>query len=495
MSAPHQALARAVCALAAAALLVLLAVLLPPDDGPGPLWLRGLGRFHVLVLHLPIAFALLVPLLDAAGGWLRRETWRDTADLVLGLAFLGAAGAALLGILLAHGDCHQGTLVTWHLWLGVTAVTVLGAVWALRPLASRVHLPASLVAAGLVGWAAHLGGDLTHGERYLTESWSGRDAVTAAPPVAPGANLVPATVWQAAIMPIVERSCVSCHGPAKTNAGLRLDSLAGWRLGGKSELPCLVPGKPEGSELIRRIGLPADDDDVMPPDGKPLLKADEIALLRWWMAAGADPAMGVADARAKAPREVQALLASLAPVASLPVAILPPRSPPPVPVDGAWTVRWVAFRALAQQAGLVLAPVSTVPGDGLALRGFDGGTAVTGASLAALAPLAAFIVDADLGGTAVDDAGLRTIATWTNLRRCDLSRTRVTSAGLAPLAALPQLAILLLNGTAVDDAAVAPLRSCVHLRHLALCQTRLTPAALETLVKDRPACVVGSDAP
>ena len=49
----------------------------------------------------------------------------------------------------------------------------------------------------------------------------------------------------------------------------------------------VVPGDTAHSDLPRRIQLPLDEDDHMPPDGKPQLTADEIALLKWWIDAGA----------------------------------------------------------------------------------------------------------------------------------------------------------------------------------------------------------------
>jgi hypothetical protein len=482
------AMMRGIGALAACLLLAALAWLLPPDGGTAAAWMRGLGRLHILALHLPIAFILLVPLLDAAGRWAGRASWCETADLVLGLAFAGAAGAAALGILLAHGDGHAGAAVRWHLWSGWAATLATGAVWALRPVVPRWRVPMGVAVAAVVGWAAHLGGSLTHGPHFLTGAW------TAAPAAATSASASvasTATVWQAAILPLMIRSCTECHGEAKRNGGLRLDTPDGWRLGGKSDLPCWTPGKPGDSECLRRVGLTASDDDVMPPDGHPLLKPEEIALLRWWLQAGGDFAWTVAAAQASAPPEVRPFLT--APVLAASPSPIP--VPPSPAVDAAWTGRWSEHLALAQRAGLTLAPVSAVPGDGLTLRGFDGGAAVTSAALATLAPLAPFIVEADLAGTAVDDAGLSTIAGWINLRRCDLSRTRVGGAGLAHLKALPQLGGLLLNGTVVDDAAVSALHACAGLRVLSLCQTRVTTAGVAALRRALPACAVGCDVP
>jgi hypothetical protein len=84
------------------------------------------------------------------------------------------------------------------------------------------------------------------------------------------------------IYPILRRACFDCHGPQKQKAALRLDQRRA-ALGAEG---VIVPRRPEESELIRRVGLPRDDDDAMPPRGAPL-PAAEIERLRTWVLQGA----------------------------------------------------------------------------------------------------------------------------------------------------------------------------------------------------------------
>ena len=83
------------------------------------------------------------------------------------------------------------------------------------------------------------------------------------------------------IQPILAGACFRCHGPDEQEGGLRLDVKQRFLQGGDSG-PVVEPGK---SELIRRI-TSTDDDERMPPEGKPLSEK-QIALLRKWIAAGA----------------------------------------------------------------------------------------------------------------------------------------------------------------------------------------------------------------
>ncbi|WDE95334.1 DUF1549 domain-containing protein [Lentisphaera profundi] len=87
------------------------------------------------------------------------------------------------------------------------------------------------------------------------------------------------------IKPILESQCIKCHGPKKDKGSLRLDTLEASLKGG-DEGEAIVPGKIEDSILIERIGLPHDDDDIMPPKGEPLNKT-QIEAMKQWIKAGA----------------------------------------------------------------------------------------------------------------------------------------------------------------------------------------------------------------
>ncbi len=88
------------------------------------------------------------------------------------------------------------------------------------------------------------------------------------------------------VRPILQRVCFECHGAEKHEGGLRLDQRDAALRGGDNGR-VLTAGKPDESELLRRVSLPRGHDDVMPPRGKSLT-AREVKLLREWIAAGAD---------------------------------------------------------------------------------------------------------------------------------------------------------------------------------------------------------------
>jgi mono/diheme cytochrome c family protein len=110
--------------------------------------------------------------------------------------------------------------------------------------------------------------------------------VSKLPPAAQKAKVSYATD----IKPILDASCVKCHGQEKPKARLRLDSLEGAQKGGESG-QAIKPGNSAASPLVHSIAQLADPDYHMPPPGnkagiKPLTK-DEIGLIRAWIDQGA----------------------------------------------------------------------------------------------------------------------------------------------------------------------------------------------------------------
>jgi formylglycine-generating enzyme required for sulfatase activity len=89
------------------------------------------------------------------------------------------------------------------------------------------------------------------------------------------------------VKPILEFSCVSCHGAEKPKGKLSLLTRAEAIKGGEDGT-ALVPGEPDKSPLYTSLILDKDHDDLMPPSNKggPLSK-DKIETIRQWIAQGA----------------------------------------------------------------------------------------------------------------------------------------------------------------------------------------------------------------
>lgn len=95
----------------------------------------------------------------------------------------------------------------------------------------------------------------------------------------------------AAVRRLLSDRCFRCHGPdaSKRKAKLRLDTREGLLTDLGEGRVVVVPGAPDRSELVRRISLSPDDDDVMPPAEAHLpLSAEQKTMLTRWVAAGAE---------------------------------------------------------------------------------------------------------------------------------------------------------------------------------------------------------------
>src|SRR5678815_397617 len=94
--------------------------------------------------------------------------------------------------------------------------------------------------------------------------------------------------FQRDIQPIFSEHCLECHGMDKAKGGLVLTTRAGALKELESGAHGVVPGNIEKSELITRL-VTKDEEDVMPPKKKTKRPtAQQIELLRKWVASGAE---------------------------------------------------------------------------------------------------------------------------------------------------------------------------------------------------------------
>jgi len=256
------------------------------------------GRFHPLLVHLPIGMLVALAVLELAAWVPRFRHANASAGFLIALAAPLAVVTALTGWLLSLGGGYDANLLNWHKWLGIAAaigsVTAGGLFWKKKPNSYRGVL---FVTVAVLMVAGHLGGSLTHGSDYLgryapgpLKKLFGASATSAAT----FEDINTAPVFAAVIAPILEARCVECHGAAKSKAALRLDSFAALMKGSENGA-VIQPGDAAKSLLVQLVLLPVDADDHMPPEGKPQLSAGQMAVLQWWVAAGAPETNTLAD--------------------------------------------------------------------------------------------------------------------------------------------------------------------------------------------------------
>src|SRR5690606_8314593 len=100
------------------------------------------------------------------------------------------------------------------------------------------------------------------------------------------------------IAPVLAKNCAACHSAAEANGGYQVGNFNLVLKAGDSEAPAVTAGKPEESELLTRIAT--DDESLRMPQEADPLPAEQVALVKRWIAEGAkydaaDPAAPLAD--------------------------------------------------------------------------------------------------------------------------------------------------------------------------------------------------------
>ena len=125
--------------------------------------------------------------------------------------------------------------------------------------------------------------------RLTVRSWS----VSAAVAVASTCAVLPVVAGDEPVqfvqdvVPLLKTHCVSCHGAARQEAGLRLDQRSFALRGGDSGT-VIVPGMSAGSELIHRVTSDDPSRRMPPPEVNRPLSHEQMALLIRWIDEGAD---------------------------------------------------------------------------------------------------------------------------------------------------------------------------------------------------------------
>ena len=469
---------------AALLLLSLFALLHAPPDGRehGDLG-QFVGRFHPLVVHLPIALLLLVPLLECFGLFRRWNHLEESAGFVLILASISAFVAVFLGWLLAWSGAYEGKLVISHMWGGFSLAVAIFLCCLLRLWNTQAYRIALFATLALLIWTSDKGGKLTHGEsfmtRYMPNSLRSRlhmpaasnkiqAAVKTATPALTNANVTvfpSVTFYAARVAPIFDQKCTGCHNAEKKKGKLRLDTFENVMRGGKDGI-VVKAGDPGHSELFRRINLSPEEKDFMPTDGKPPLTAPEIKVIELWIASGATDTLPEIEVRGTPPLRKPAV--------------------PALPLVKDYRPQLKTISSLEQELGVRLVPRSQNSNDGLILRTVSAPERCDDKTLARLKSVSDLIVDAELARTKITDEGLKTLSTFSNIRSIDLAHTNVTSKGVPLLARLNHLETLNLTATPVDDTGVITLRHKPSLKRLYLFETKCTVQFTTESNKTRP---------
>lgn len=424
-----------------------------------------LGRFHPLVVHLPIGILMVAYVMEIASKLERFKNIKPAIPFVLGIGILTGILALLTGwVMPKEGDFNE-RLIGLHLWSAV-AMTISSVVVYLLSETKRASLkmwyfPVFTLCMILIAVTGHFGGSLTHGEGHLTQSLEVEEEISIA-------DIDEAFAFANVVRLILKAKCFSCHNEGKKKGGLIMSTKEGLLAGG-DEGKIIIAGNPQKSPLLQRVHLPLEDEAHMPPEGKKQLTKNETKLLTWWIAKGASLEQKVGTIEQD--EEISNILKTYE------------------KAEGSINTKNLirpsddAFIKLARQGYSVQALDETSP---LLHVKYNNQKAITSGKLKALKKHSKNIVALDISNSAISDGMMSQVKGLSNLQELRLQNTRVTSEGLTGLEKLKHLWYLNIYKTRVDDHALPTLGKLPSLRALYLWQTDISDKGMTDFQETHP---------
>lgn len=273
--------------IAVIATVILLAVVLVPLSGNNDNnFLFFLGRFHPLVLHLPIGALIILFCMEIINAK-KPELHLDAAcNILLWFSVFSVIPTVILGFFLAASGNYNDEALNIHQWLGW--FTAIICVWLLVLRSkktkkspnniSKIYKVTLFVNVVLLSLAGHFGGNLTHGSNYLTKYMP--ESMKSVLGVTNSENYLAvkgidstseeAIYFKNNVKPVMEKHCYSCHGDEKEKGGVRLDVLHWDMVNGPD-----AEGWHSALDMI--------NSGEMPPEDKPQLTTEERRLVVDWM--------------------------------------------------------------------------------------------------------------------------------------------------------------------------------------------------------------------
>ncbi|MEO8765673.1 MAG: c-type cytochrome domain-containing protein [Ginsengibacter sp.] len=442
------------------------------------------GHFHPLIVHLPIGILLIALLFKWLPANAKYQAFKPVVPFLLLCGMVSAIFACITGYLLSISDDYNETIVGWHKWMGITVAVTSILLYAkeknIQVLRNAKFLSLALFI--LIMITGHLGGLLTHGSDYLTRPLADifENEKAANTVIKPVPDVQQAVAYSEVIRPILQTRCYSCHGPNKQKGGLRMDDSLKLLKGGKDGI-VIDLANVDSSEMIKRLLLPVDNQDHMPPKEKPQPTESQVTLLHWWIANGANFTKKVKDLHQ--PEKIKPVLLALqdAPVIENKLSFLPV-----TPVEKADTSTIDKLK----DHGIIVLPVAD--GSNYLSANFVTDTLVRDADIDLLLSLKKQLVWLKLGFTELNDEKLAKIGQLHNLTKLSMEHTAVTDNGIQQLRLMKKLQYLNLVGTGVTDKGLLQLKDLKELHSIYVYLTKIVAGDWQTLTNAFPQAKIDS---
>ncbi len=249
-----------------------------------PRFVLLLGRFHPLLLHLPIGALVVVFFLDILGRF-QKNYQQIVIRNLLGFTAFFSITTCFLGFFLSLEAGYDSNTLDFHFYTGIGTAVLITILFylSLKPdfNLKKSFFPILFISIIGISVAGHYGSILTHGEGFLTE-------YAKAPKKEKTIEVKDSLrLYSNVVAKIFDKKCIQCHNTSKKKGELSLINPTSILKGGENG-ENLIPGNAQASLLYSRLLLPISDEAHMPPEGKEQLTKDEKWLIKHWIDTGAD---------------------------------------------------------------------------------------------------------------------------------------------------------------------------------------------------------------
>lgn len=429
-----------------------------------------IGRFHPLILHLPIGILVLAFIME----WLSRKAKFAHLKLAVGISLhigmWSAILAAISGYILSWEGGYEETLVNRHQWLGIaTACSSIALVILhinrVKRIGKLLYFPTFIGLMIILMITGHLGGSLTHGSDFLSAPLTQeKEEAKSFSPV----DRNNALIYQDVIFPIFKQKCTRCHNTSKRKGKLLMSTIDGLKKGGENG-PFFISGNVSESLFLQRIHLPLDDKEHMPPKGKNQLTKKDIALLEWWIEEGAPFDKKLNEVESS--ENIKSILSEKFPdnsdVFAQPISQADEQDIIKIKENG------INIQKLSEDLPFLTANLSHKKN--LSKKTFQ-----------QLDKISDQLIEIDLNSSNINDELLRSLSNFPHLCKISLQKTEITNDGLIALEQLKFLQHLNLYKTNISNEAVESLSKMPQLRHLYVWETNFTDIGKLELLEKRP---------
>ncbi|MFD2587852.1 FN3 associated domain-containing protein [Croceitalea marina] len=424
----------------------------------------NIGNFHPILVHLPIGILIFAFLLEVYQRFKPKENITGIIKFAIAIGVLSAIVSIITGLFLEDSGSYDEDAIFRHKWMGIgmTAIAILlyFAKDSGNKVVSKLYLPMFVAVMILLTITGHWGGNMTHGEGFLTKDITSNEIIIE--------DVNEALVYNDIIQPILNNKCVSCHNSKKTEGKLLLTSQQELLLGGDSG-SLLESKTSEQPLLLHRVQLPEEDEEHMPPKGKIQLTASEIELLQWWIEN--DNCFDCITSDLERNKKIQTYLNELEEDTSIRAMIAKDLDI----VDH----NWLTSKKLS---GISIYPLKE--GSPLLLLNLSNRKNLSKNDFLGLKKYAEHIVELNLGYSNFQDSLASSISIFKNLTKLQLQGTAVDDETIKVLDGFDKLESLNLYGTEITDTAIETLKNLTSLKDLYLWRTNLTNEAIAQLTSE-----------